>query len=49
MPGLGERGTYEQFNPLPELGLSSSCLNRIDWDPITSSNKDPLVIDLEIE
>jgi len=49
MPGLGERGTYKQLNPLPKLGLSSPCLNRIDWDPITSPDKDPLVVDLEIK
>jgi hypothetical protein len=47
--GEVERGTHEQFNPFSEFRLCSPCLDRIDWNPITSPNKDPLVVDLEIE
>lgn len=47
--GWSQRGTHEQFYPLPELRLGTPCLDCIDRDPVTSPNKDPLVVDLEVK
>ena len=47
--GWGQQGTHEQFDPFPELCFSTPCLDSIDGDPITSPNKDPLVVDPEVK
>ena len=43
------KNTHEHLNPFPELGFGTSSLDRIDWNPITSPDKDSLVVDLEVE
>jgi hypothetical protein len=42
-------GTHKHFDPSSKLGFGTSSLNRIDWNPITSSDEDSLVVDFKVE